>query len=69
MLVEPTVISSSVEITKPESALVEPSSTKKKAPAVTSASESKSVALAGEAPAVYTPVSYTHLTLPTICSV
>ena len=52
MSVVPTVISSSVEIMKPESALVEPSSTKKKAPAVTSEFASKSVALAGVAPAV-----------------
>ena len=53
MFVVPTVIAPSVVIMKPESALAEPSSTKKKAPAVTSESASKSVALVG-APEAFT---------------
>ena len=50
-------MSSSVVNTKPLSPFVVPSSTKKKAPAVTSESASKSAALAGVAPATYTPFS------------
>ena len=57
--VVPTVISSLVVNVKPLSPFTVPSSTKKKAPAVTSESASKSAALVGapEALTVYTPFS------------
>ena len=51
--VDPTVIAPSVVSTKPESAFCVPASTNTKAPAVTSAVESKSVARVG-APLAFT---------------